>query len=241
MLNQCGRDRLTCFVEFRPMYRKSMLIAAIFTATLASQSVFTADPPPAKADRDNWKSLFDGKSLDGWKAADFDRPGKVHVQDGAIVMDKGETMTGVALKGPKFPKMDYEATLEGKRIDGDDFFCTTTFPVGETYCSLVVGGWGGTIVGISMVNHESASMNETTTIKEFERNRWYRFRIRVTKDRIKAWIDEENLVDLDTTDKRIALRRECDACKPFGFATWKTKGAVRNIRVRELKEAEKKP
>lgn len=223
------------------MYRTSIVVAAVLTSALASHSVFTADPPPAKSGKEAWKPLFDGKTLDGWKVADFDRSGKVHVQDGAMVMDKGESMTGVALQGGKFPKLDYEVTFEGKRIDGDDFFCTTTFPFGEAYCSLVVGGWGGTIVGISVINHESASMNETTTIKEFERNKWYRFRIRVTKDRIKAWIDEENLVDLDTTDKRISLRRECDSCKPFGFATWKTTGAVRNIRVRALTEAGKKP
>ena len=48
--------------------------------------------------------------------------------------------------------MDYEVTLEGKRVAGDDFFCTTTFPVGESFCSFVVGGWHGTVVGLSSID-----------------------------------------------------------------------------------------
>ena len=34
----------------------------------------------------NWTPIFNGKSLDGWKACDFYSPGKVHVEDGALVM-----------------------------------------------------------------------------------------------------------------------------------------------------------
>ena len=65
-------------------------------------------------------------------------------------------------------------------------------------------------------------------------------RIRVARDKIQAWIDDEKLVDLETADRRISIRLECGPCKPFGIATWHTSGAVRNIRVRALTEAEKK-
>src|SRR5437899_12217134 len=47
-------------------------------------------------------------------------------------------MTGVTWGRGGLPRMDYEVTLEGKKIAGDDFFCTTTFPVGDSFCSLVV-------------------------------------------------------------------------------------------------------
>jgi hypothetical protein len=189
---------------------------------------------PAK-DKDGGKSLFDGKSLKGWKACDFRDAGKVEVKDGAIVMGKGATMTGVAYTGGDFPKVDYEVSFEGKRVDGSDFFCTAIFPVGDNYCSFVTGGWGGTIVGLSNVNSENASSNITTTTKEFENGKWYKFRLSVTKDHIKAWIDDDEVVDLETTDRRIALHGACEPCKPFGFATYKTIGAVREVRVRALK------
>jgi Domain of Unknown Function (DUF1080) len=195
---------------------------------------------PAEKDKDGWKALFDGKTLGGWKATDFGGRGKVHVKDGAVVMERGDQMTGVTYGRGDFPKMNYEVTLEGKKLNGDDFFCTTTFPVGDTFCSFVVGGWGGTTVGLSSINSMDASMNETSKSKEFKRGRWYRVRIRVTADRIQAWIDDQKMVDLETEDKRISIRTECEPCKPFGIATWGTSGAVRNIRVRPLTDAEKK-
>ena len=136
--------------------------------------------------------------------------------------------------------MDYEFVLEGKKIDGDDFFCTTTFPVGDSFCSFVVGGWSGRVVGLSSIDSEDASANETRTNKEFKGDHWYKVRIRVSQKRIEAWIDGEKLVDLDTTDRKISIRVECNACKPFGIATYQTTGAVRNIRVRPLSDADKK-
>jgi hypothetical protein len=212
----------------------------IGVALILVLAVVAAEPPAAK-DKPAWKPLFDGKSLDGWKTPDFTGGGKVHVCDGSIVLDKGTPMTGVVFAKGDFPKLDYEVSFDGQKLDGDDFFCTTIFPVGESFCSLVIGGWGGSVVGLSSVDHEDASENETATSKEFERNKWYAIRLRVTKDRIKAWIGDDSVVDLETTDRKITLHRACEPCKPFGFVTWKTAGAVRNVRVRPLTEAEKKP
>jgi hypothetical protein len=214
----------------------------VLTLSLALLACAADKPDKAAADKDKaaGKALFDGKSLEGWKSADFGGEGKVHVKDGAVVMETGKPMTGLTYARTDFPKVDYEVSLEGKKLDGDDFFCTTTFPVGDSFCSLVVGGWGGRVVGLSSVNSADASENETSTHKEFKKDQWYRFRVRVTKDHIVAWIDEEKMVDLDTTDKKISIRIECNPCRPFGVATWRTAGAVRNIRVRALTEAEKK-
>jgi len=186
-----------------------------------------------------WKLLFDGKSLDGWKAAAYHGSGKVGVRHEAIVMERGKAMTGVVYTR-HFPKGDYEVTLEGKRLAGHDFFCTTTFPIGNAYCSFVVSGWGGSIVGLSSINNLDASQNETSRTREFEQYRWYRIRIRVSPKRIEAWIDNSKLVDLDTTDRLISTRMECNACKPFGIATYDTTGAVRAIRIRRLTKADLK-
>ena len=198
-----------------------------------------AADPPAKDDK-GWKDLFDGKSLDGWKAADYYGAGKVHVEDGAVVMDKGKIMTGAVYTRGDFPKTDYELTLEGKKIDGEDFFCTTTFPVGDSFCSFVVGGWSGRVVGLSSLDGADASSNETRQDKDFKEGRWYKIRVRVSPKRIEAWIDGEKLADVDTTDRKISIRVECNACKPLGIATYETTGAVRNVRVRALTDADKK-
>lgn len=205
----------------------------------ADEKTGKAPAEPTK-DKEGWKKLFDGKTLTGWKSSEFFGKGKVVVKEGAIVMELGSSMTGITYSRDDFPKMDYEVTLEGKKLEGNDFFCTTTFPVGKDFCSLVVGGWGGMVVGLSSINHQDASENETTTSREFKQNQWYRVRIRVTKDRIQAWIDKERVVNVDTKDKKISIRLECTESKPFGIATWSTAGAVRDIRVRALTEAEKK-
>jgi hypothetical protein len=200
-----------------------------------------------------WESLFDGKTLKGWKVPQFGGEGKVEVKDGAIVIGRGDSMTGIAWDG-KVPTMDYELTLEGKRVDGVDFFATTTFPVGKSHCSFVVGGWGGPVVGLSSVDYYDAADNETTRIKDFKLNQWYRFRIRVTKEKIECWIDKDKVVDLQYVrwededgkkvkkERKITIRHECDLCRPLGVSTWCTTGAVRDIRVRSLTpETEKKP
>jgi hypothetical protein len=91
-----------------------------------------ADAKKPTADETKWRALFDGKTLKDWKTPSFGEEGKVSVKDGTIVIGAGALMTGVAYTGP-LPKMDYELTLEGMRIAGDDFFCTTTFPVGDSF------------------------------------------------------------------------------------------------------------
>lgn len=193
-----------------------------------------------KEDEPVWKTLFDGKSLEGWKATDFFRAGKVHVKDGVIVLEKGDMMSGVTFAGKDFPKMDYEVTVEAQKVAGNDFFCTTTFPVADKFCSLVVGGWGGRVVGISSINGADASENETTKDIGFKHGQWYRLRIRVTPKRVQAWIDKNQVVDLDTEGVTLSTRIECLPSQPFGICTWGTSAAVRDVRVRNLTEAEKR-
>jgi len=180
------------------------------------------------------KTLFDGKSLDGWKSTDFFRPGKVHLKDGAVLLEKGDMMTGITYAGKDFPRMNYEVTLEAKKLVGNDFFCTTTFPVDKSYCSLVVGGWGGRVVGISSINGADASENETTKEKAFKHDQWYRVRIRVTPQRVEAWIDQDKLVDLETDGLMLSTRIECIPSQPFGIASWGTSAAIRDIRIQDL-------
>ena len=186
------------------------------------------------------KDLFDGKTLTGWKVPEFGGGGKVYVKDGTIVMECGNPMSGITWTG-KPPRTNFEITLEGKRLDGNDFFCTTTFPVGDEFCSLVMGGWGGGVVGLSTIDSEDASRNTTGTYYEFKDNTWYRVKIRVTDAKIGCWIDDKQVITQERKDHKIGIREECNLCRPLGICTWDTKGAVRNIHLRELKPAELAP
>jgi len=203
------------------------LILAGFGLMLAAQG---AEKPAPEA-----KDLFNGKTLEGWKVTDFGGEGKVVVRAGMIVMQRGNQMTGITWTG-KPPRGNYELTLEGKRLEGSDFFCTTTFPVGDAYCSFVAGGWGGSTIGLSNVDHMDASENQTSASREFKINTWYQFRIRVTDEKIEVWIDQDQVVDQSRKDHVFGVRIECDPSRPLGISTYDTVGAVRNIRLKELKQ-----
>jgi hypothetical protein len=192
-----------------------------------------------KKDPFAWEDLCDGKTLKGWTAPKFGGEGKVEVKDGAIVLHAGDTLTGITCTG-KPPRTNYELTLDGRKLDGADFFATTTFPVGDKCVSLVTGGWGGSLVGISCVDFYDASDNATTKFHDFKKNQWYSFRIRVTDAKIECWIDKEKMVDLARKGHKFSVRMECDLSQPLGVSSYATSGAVKNIRVRNLKPEEVK-
>ncbi|MFO0969092.1 MAG: DUF1080 domain-containing protein [Gemmataceae bacterium] len=212
------------------MLNRFFVVACCLVAVPALSSA--GDKKPAI--KGEWKPLFDGKTLDGWKVANFGGEGEVLVEKGYMLLDRGTNMTGVSYAKKDFPKIDYEVLLEAKKLNGSDFFCTTTFPVGDSFCSFVVGGWGGAVVGLSSIDGKDASENETKKLMGFKYEQWYKVRIRVTKERIQAWIDDEKMVDFKTAGKKITIRPECDLCRPFGIATYATVGAVRDVRVRAV-------
>ncbi|NUR53691.1 MAG: DUF1080 domain-containing protein, partial [Acidobacteria bacterium] len=133
-------------------------------------------------------------------------------------------------------KTNYELALQAMRVEGNDFFAGVTFPVADSFCSLILGGWGGTVVGLSSINGRDASENDTTQSIAFERRRWYDVRIRVTPAKIEAWLDGRQIIDQDITGKQVSTRVEVDASQPLGIAAWRTKAAVRDIRVRPLSQ-----
>lgn len=183
-----------------------------------------------------WQDLFDGKSLEGWKVTNFGGEGEVKVNEGVIRMDFGSSLTGITYTG-KLPKSDFEVELEAKRVDGIDFFCATTFPVQDSFCTLVVGGWAGSVVGLSNIDDEDASQNETTRFMTFRNDRWYKVRIRVTKEKIMAWIDDRKIVDQVITDRKIDVRPEVELSQPLGISAWESQAELRKIRLRKLSKA----
>ena len=184
---------------------------------------------------DGWQSLFDGRTLDGWKIPRFGGEGEVSVAEGRMILDFGASMTG-ATYTREFPKTDYEFRLEAQRVGGSDFFCAVTFPVDQSHCSFIVGGWGGGVVGLSSIDGFDASENETTSYRNFQTGQWYRIRVRVSRSKIQAWIDDKQMVDQEISDRVVSTRIEVELNKPFGLATWETKGALRNIAYRLVKD-----
>jgi hypothetical protein len=177
--------------------------------------------------------LFDGKSLAGWKKTEFGGHVDPRVEDGKLILPAGEPMTGVTWTGEP-PTIDYEIELEAMRVDGGDFFCGLTFPVRDASASLILGGWGGGVCGVSSFDGQDASENETTTYHQFQSGKWYHIRLRVTEEKIEAWLDAVKIVDAETKGRRIDVRADIALAKPLGVSTWRTTGALRDIRWRAV-------
>ena len=103
--------------------------------------------------------------------------------------------------------------------------------------SLVVGGWGGGLVGISSIDHLDASENSTRGEMRFENGEWYRVRIEVREDDLRVWINDAPMVNTSIKSRHLGLRPgDIDRCVPLGFATWRTEGEIRAVRVSRLKK-----
>jgi hypothetical protein len=187
-----------------------------------------------KNDEPSWQQLFDGKSLASWRSTKFFGEGPVRVENGQIILEAGRDLTGITWTGSTLPATNYEIALQAMRVEGSDFFAGVTFPVGDSFCSLILGGWGGTIVGLSSVNGMDASENSTSQSITFESGRWYDIRIRVTPAKIEAWLDERQIVNQDLKGNKIETRIEMEPSYPLGVASWRTKSALRDIRLRRL-------
>lgn len=182
---------------------------------------------------DDWRPLFDGKTLAGWIKAPFGGSGDVEVEAGAIVLHQG-VLTGINYTNA-IPKNDYEVEVEARRVVGNDFFCGLTFPVKDSFATLIVGGWGGSVVGISSLDDNDAAHNETTLHRRFEAGRWYRIRLQVRSDRLSVWLDDDPVIEADIRTQKVSLRPgDIEVSKPFGFASYGTTAELRKIRMRSL-------
>ncbi|MFK7767407.1 MAG: DUF1080 domain-containing protein [Mariniblastus sp.] len=185
-------------------------------------------------------NLLAKDSLDGWETLNFGGEGDCDVDEGVLTMEAGDPLTGLSSTLEDLPKTNYEISLEARKMDGTDFFCGLTFPVADSHCSLIVGGWGGTLVGLSCIDDADASRNETKLIRKFESEQWYKIRVRVQPESISVWIDDEQVIDQNIVGKKIGLRNEVDLTTPLGLCAFQTISEIKNVHLRRIVEASKK-
>lgn len=194
----------------------------------------------SKGDEGKPVMLFDGKNFDQWSVVEkffFKNHGKVRVEQGVLILESGSPGTGIALKRQP-PRNHYELSFQAKRIEGKDFFCGLTFPIDDSYCTFVIGGWGGQAVGLSNIDSFSAVENDTTDYLDVKDDQWYKIRLRVDGVSIKTWIDDKMFADVKIDDHDFDIWWEQEPLRPLGIASWDTTAGFKDIRLIPLKPKE---
>lgn len=228
----------------KPLSRLLFLLAAC--APLSAQEAAPKAPAPNAAEveaasvKTEW-TLFDGKSLDAWEVVDMGGSGEVAVEGGQMIINQGEMISGVVYKNVgELPLSHYEISLQAKRLQGVDFFCGLTFPIGDVKkcATLICGGWGGSVTGISSIDDTDAANNATGTYQRYEDDRWYSIRLRVTPDNLSAWLDGKQIVDQDIKDRKVGLRPgPIESYAPLSLTTFNTMAAIKDVRFKSLAPA----
>jgi len=174
-----------------------------------------------------------------WKPCHFGGDGPIEMKSEVLSLGFGDPFTGVRWEGD-FPKQDYEITMESRRVGGFDFFCGLTLPAGKERFSLILGGWGGSLIGLSSIDGLDASNNETMMIRDFKKDQWYKIRVQVTAKKIVVWLDEEEIISIEREGRVFDVRSEMEESTPVGIAAYQCESEVRKVSVRSL-PSDKKP
>ncbi|MED6333947.1 MAG: DUF1080 domain-containing protein [Planctomycetota bacterium] len=183
-----------------------------------------------------WTPLLTAERHADWEMTAFGGEGEIEAEDGLLVFEMGSPLTGLHWAGGELPRWDFELEVSACRLAGTDFFCGLTFPVGESHATLILGGWGGALTGLSCIDGADASMNETTAFIAYEQGREVTARVRVTRRRITTWLDGELLHEVELAGKTIDLRPEVLLSRPLGVAAFQTRAGLRALRMRRVGE-----
>lgn len=177
--------------------------------------------------------LFDGGDLSGWDTGVFGYPGDFEVVDDGVVIPQSMALAGLTYRG-EVPSPPYVLEVEATREYGSDFFLGVTFPVRGAHLTLVLGGWGGNVCGLSCIDGDDASRNETRTLMNFPNGKRQNVVIDVSDLRIIARVDERTVVDHTFTEgTQLSLRTEVTPSAPLGVASYATSTTLHRVAVRE--------
>ena len=216
-----AEDRRTDFPE-----------VATETPSSAESPATTPQSHVDDSDLSSRRVLFDPSLLGDWETGVFGNPDEFDTTDEGVVIPQTSTIAGMTYRGTA-PTTPYVMHVDVTKRYGDDFFLGLTFPVRDSHLTLVLGGWGGGVSGLSCIDGKDASDNATRHVEYFPNGKRQMVVLDVTDTRVVARLDGRVLVDADLTGKELGLRTEVLASRPVGVATFATCSLIHSITVDE--------
>jgi hypothetical protein len=196
------------------------------------EEALSADALPNATDEveGEWTTLFDGTNLSKWQAGVYGDSSELELSTDGAIIPQGVPLSGITYLGEP-PAGSYQLEVQATRVYGADFFLGITFPVRDEHLTLVLGGWGGGLCGLSCIDGADASENATRTYRDFPNGKRQTVLIEVTAERVRAFANGERLVDTSIVGKQLGLRAEVTPSKPLGVASFATRTVLHSVKV----------
>lgn len=207
------------------------MIKKLFSAVMASALVLTASAAEQEKVENGFVSLFDGKTLDGWKVGG--EANAIRVEDGAIVANGPCTHAYYVGKDGKAKFKDFElrADIMTKPNSNGGLYIHTEYQD---------SGWP-TAKGYEVqVNNTQSDWRKSGGLygvvdnkEPFEDNTWMKYVIRVKNGKITISVNGKELVDYKPEEGKSKLQKDggtfaIQAHDPGSTTLYK------NLRVKEL-------
>lgn len=178
----------------------------------------------------DWKSLFNGKNLDGWKIHGTE---KWYVEDGFLVCESGpDKAYGYLSTEKNFDDFELEVEFLQEADGNSGVFFRSTFE------GTKVSGWQ---VEVAPPNHDTGGIYESygrgwlVQIPDEKENilrmgEWNKLKIRAVGGHVTTWLNGQQMVDIN--DEKIAEGKGSIALQIHDGGGIKVKW--RNLKVREL-------
>lgn len=233
-----GRHRVTKRVHrFEAFGRRLAVAAGALTLAAACRSgAARSDAASSGASRDTPASPHAPQPAlppipPGFVETAFGGEGLAEIGESALTLAQGVPLSGVTYTGTP-PKPPYTLEVEFTKLLGNDFPCAVTFPVAGSHLSLVLGGWGGTVCGLSSLDGLDAARNATRFVRAFPVGQRTSVRLEVEPTAVRAWVDGERVVEVDLVGRWVAVREELLPSRPLGLAAFATAVEFHAVRWR---------
>ncbi|MCW1887732.1 DUF1080 domain-containing protein [Luteolibacter flavescens] len=181
------------------------MIRKLLPAVAATALIFTASGEPEKVE-EGFVSLFDGKTLDGWKVGG--EANAIRVEDGAIVANGPCTHAYYVGKDGKAKFKDFElrADIMTKPNSNGGLYIHTEYqPSGWPTAK----GYEVQINNTQSDWRKSGGLYGVVDNKEpFEDNKWMKYVIRVEKGKVTVSINGKELVNYTAEEGKSKLQKD---------------------------------